>query len=114
MRPRSARCCSPSGEVEPPAAAARAVHAAHDHDPERLAEELGRVRRRGFAEARDEREEGLAAIAAPVRDSRGELVGILGVQGPSSRFDATGACGPRCRCSLEHAAALSAELGLRA
>ena len=34
---------------------------------------------------------GSSAIAAPVRDSRGELVGILGVQGPSSRFDARAA-----------------------
>ena len=52
-----------------------------------LERELDRVRSRGYAEAREEREEGLAAIAAPVLDSRGELVGIIGVQGPASRFD---------------------------
>ena len=67
---------------------ARGVHATHDRDAARLVAELERVRQRGYAEARDEREEDLAAVAAPVFDSRGELAGILGVQGPSSRFDA--------------------------
>ena len=37
-------------------------------DPERLAAELARVRRRGWAEAINEREIGVASIAAPVRD----------------------------------------------
>ena len=68
-------------------AAARRVHGADDHDPRAPRDEIERVRRRGLAEARGEREEELNAIAAPVRDSRGELVGILGIQGPSSRFD---------------------------
>ena len=79
---------------------------------ERLVEELGRVRRRGFAEAREEREEGLAAIAAPVRDSRGELVGIVGLQGPASRFDAKAARGAT-PLLLDHAGSLAAELGWR-
>jgi DNA-binding IclR family transcriptional regulator len=48
---------------------------------------LGRVRERGYAEACGEREEGLSALAAPILGSRGELAGILGVQGPASRFD---------------------------
>jgi DNA-binding IclR family transcriptional regulator len=56
-------------------------------DRKRLLEELARARERGFAEATDEREEGLSAIAAPVFGSRGELVAIVGVQGPASRFD---------------------------
>jgi DNA-binding IclR family transcriptional regulator len=79
---------------------------------ERLVEELGRVRRRGFAEAREEREEGLAAIAAPVRDSGGELVGIVGLQGPASRFDAKAARGAT-PLLLDHAGSLAAELGWR-
>ena len=69
------------------------------------------MRRRGFAEAREERDVGLAAVAAPVLDSRGELAGILGVQGPSSRFDVRGDAGGACRVLLEHAAALSGALG---
>ncbi len=79
---------------------------------ERLVRELERVRRRGFAEAREEREEGLAAVAAPVRDSRGDLLGIVGIQGPASRFDVRAA-----RASvpllLEHAGAVSRALGWR-
>ena len=77
---------------------------------ERLVEELAQVRRRGFAEAREEREEGLAAVAAPVRDSRGELVAIIGVQGPASRFDPR-AMRTASAVVLEHAAALSMALG---
>ena len=77
-----------------------------------LVEELSRVRERGYADAREEREEGLAAIAAPVRDSRGELAGIIGVQGPASRFDAT-AAGVAVPMLLEHSVAVSTELGWR-
>jgi DNA-binding IclR family transcriptional regulator len=77
-----------------------------------LEAELERVRRSGHAEARDEREEGLSAIAAPVRDSRGDLAGILGVQGPSSRFDRRAVHGAVAEL-VAHATALSAELGLR-
>ena len=53
-------------------------------DRQRLTAELERVRRQGWAEAVGEREPDLNAIAAPVFDARGELVAILGVQGPSS------------------------------
>ncbi len=80
---------------------------------ERLVEELERVRKQGYAEAREEREPGLAAVAAPVLDSRGELVGIVGVQGPASRFDAR-ALRATTPVVLEHVAALSAALGWRA
>ena len=77
-----------------------------------LVEELSRVRERGSADAREEREEGLAAIAAPVRDSRGELAGIIGVQGPASRFDAA-AARVAVPMLLAHSVAVSAELGWR-
>jgi IclR family acetate operon transcriptional repressor len=77
-----------------------------------LVEELERVRRRGFAEARNEREDGLSAIAAPVHDGRGELAGILGVQGPSSRFDGR-AMHTAAHALVAHASALSDELGLQ-
>ncbi len=75
-----------------------------------LERELGRVRENGWAEAREEREEGLAAIAAPVFDSRGDLAAIVGVQGPSSRFDGCAMRGA-IRLLVEHATSLSAELG---
>jgi len=76
-----------------------------------LVAELERVRRRGYADAREEREADLAAIAAPVFDSRGELVGIVGVQGPAARFDAR-AIRAAVLVLLEHTASLSAALGL--
>jgi DNA-binding IclR family transcriptional regulator len=101
------------GRVEPPVPPLTAFTARTITDPLRLAAELDRVRSRGIADARDEREEGLSAIAAPVRDSRGELAGILGVQGPSSRFD-TRAMRTAVPPLLEHAVRLSAELGLQA
>ncbi|MGH3097105.1 MAG: IclR family transcriptional regulator [Streptosporangiales bacterium] len=51
-----------------------------------LAKEVGRVRERGWAQALREREDDLNGLAAPVLDSGGTLVAILGVQGPASRF----------------------------
>ena len=48
--------------------------------------ELDRVRRRGFAEAYEEREPGLNAVAAPVFGSDGSLAGIVALQGPLPRF----------------------------
>jgi IclR family acetate operon transcriptional repressor len=56
-------------------------------DPDTLAAEIERVRTQGWAQAVEEREPGLSAIAAPIRSSRGELVAIAALQGPTSRFD---------------------------
>ena len=78
-----------------------------------LAAEIARVAERGFAQAVGEREDDLNAIAAPIRGSHGELVAILGAQGPAARFgpaEMQRAVGPL----LRQAAALSAELGYRA
>jgi len=57
-------------------------------DPDALAEELERVREAGVAEAVGEREPDLNALAAPVIGRGGELVAILGLQGPASRLPA--------------------------
>jgi len=57
-------------------------------DPRELADELANVRARGFAQALGERESELNAIAVPVLAAGGELVAMLGLQGPASRFDA--------------------------
>jgi IclR family acetate operon transcriptional repressor len=77
-----------------------------------LAAELERVRRRGWAEAFEEREVGLNAIAAPVWANTGSLAGIVALQGPIPRFGRTAA-----RRALpvlqERSAAISAELGAR-
>jgi IclR family acetate operon transcriptional repressor len=92
----------------------RGVLAAHTDrtivDRELLDSELERVRRLGHASAAGEREADLNAIAAPVFGGRGELVAIVGVQGPSSRFSRE-----RMREALPHllahAEALSRLLG---
>jgi len=55
-------------------------------DPQALAAELERVRRRGYAEAYEEREAGLNAIAAPVFASDESLAGVVALQGPLPRF----------------------------
>jgi IclR family acetate operon transcriptional repressor len=57
-------------------------------DPAALSEELERVRVGGVAEAVGEREPDLNALAAPVAGRGGELVAILGLQGPAARLPA--------------------------
>ena len=52
---------------------------------EPLLEELARIRRRGFATAFGECDASLNAVAAPVHDSRGQVVAALGVWGPATR-----------------------------
>jgi DNA-binding IclR family transcriptional regulator len=75
-----------------------------------LVAEVERVHRRGWAEAAEEREHDLSAIAAPVFGADSDLVAILGLQGPASRFD-----GPSRRRAIgplrDHARAVSEALG---
>ena len=57
------------------------------------------MREQGWAEAEGEREPDLNALAAPVAGRGGELVAILGLQGPAARLTADaprGRCCPRC------------------
>ncbi len=56
-------------------------------DPAVLDVEVAQARERGWAEALGEREEDLNAVAAPVLTRAGQLVAILGVQGPAVRFN---------------------------
>ena len=79
-------------------------------DPRKLAAEIERIRDQGWAEAIEEREVGLSAIAAPIRGSRGELEAILALQGPSSRFDVA-AVEVALPVLLEAVATISEELG---
>ncbi|MBO1267301.1 IclR family transcriptional regulator [Arthrobacter cavernae] len=53
-----------------------------------LLEELRLVREQGYAILDDELEEGLFVIACPVRDSSGQLLGVLTVNGPTQRIKA--------------------------
>ena len=57
-------------------------------EPERLRAELAAVRRRGYATAMGEIEEGLNAVAAPIYDAGGQVVAAVSVSGPSYRVKA--------------------------
>ena len=57
-------------------------------DEQALAAELDDVRRRGWALAVDELEEGLTAIAAPIRGADGAVVASLSASGPTFRLTA--------------------------
>jgi DNA-binding IclR family transcriptional regulator len=55
-------------------------------DPDRLREEIERVRRQGYAVDREEIEEGLMCIGAPVVDPGGRTCAAISIAGPSSRI----------------------------
>lgn len=57
--------------------------------PDLLLAELEQVRTSGYAVAADELDIGLTAIAAPVRDARGDIVASVSVSGPTFRFGET-------------------------
>jgi len=79
-------------------------------DPESLRVELAAVRTRGFAQAVEEFEDGLNAVAAPVRQADGRVIAALGVSGPAFRMHAVDI--PRLgMLTAEAAAAVSRQLG---
>lgn len=53
---------------------------------EPLLADLARARRRGYATAAGELEQGLNAVAAPVRDARGQVIAAVEVWGPAFRL----------------------------
>jgi len=77
-----------------------------------LDEELGRIRRRGYAVATEELELGLIAVAAPVRRDDGAVIAALSVSGPLTRFSTAHVYEVGAQCVTE-ANALSGELGYR-
>ena len=81
-------------------------------DPDRLREELETVRVEGYAVDREEMEEGLMCLAAPICDDRGAVAAAISISGPSSRIE------PRLAAHVESiraaSSALSAELGAAA
>ncbi len=56
-------------------------------DPAALDRALERVRTQGYAVAVDEFEDGLSAVAAPVRNAHGEVTASVSLSGPSFRLD---------------------------
>jgi DNA-binding IclR family transcriptional regulator len=59
-------------------------------DPVQLRRVLSEVRTQGYAWVFEEFEEGLTALAAPIRDSNGRVVAAINVFGPTFRFPAPG------------------------
>jgi DNA-binding IclR family transcriptional regulator len=89
--------CTSVGKVllafldEPDRAAylSRAVRAYTENtvtDPDQLWAELAEVRRTGLGSNRGEFQEGLSAVAAPVRDHLGRVQAAVGVAGPAYRL----------------------------
>jgi IclR family acetate operon transcriptional repressor len=75
-----------------------------------LKAELELINRRGWADAYEEREQGLNAIAAPVWSNDGGLAGIIALQGPIPRFGRA-AARAALPALLARTSAISAELG---
>ncbi|MGA9747095.1 MAG: IclR family transcriptional regulator C-terminal domain-containing protein, partial [Nocardioides sp.] len=59
-----------------------------DLDAAALARQVASVRETGYAVSHGERELGASAVAAPVHDDDGRVLGALSVSGPTSRFTA--------------------------
>ena len=55
-------------------------------DPALLREHLAAIRSRGWAESVNEREIGVASVAAPIRDLRGQVVAAISIGGPLTRL----------------------------
>jgi IclR family acetate operon transcriptional repressor len=99
-----------AGAEIPPAAALTRFTERTIHDPAKLKRVVAGVREDGWAEAVAEREDDLAAVAAPVFGADGQLVAVIGLQGPLARM------GDARRLEvlpivLESAGAVSGELG---
>ena len=80
-------------------------------DPEVLECDLDAVRRRGFAVAEGELEEGLVGVAVPVREA-GSCIAALCVSGPEYRLDGKAARGLAPKC-IARAEELERALGAR-
>jgi DNA-binding IclR family transcriptional regulator len=81
-------------------------------DPDRLRAELEVVRRIDCATAVDELEPGLAAMAAPVRGARGDVIAALSITGPTLRMTPSRILELQ-QVLIKEAQALSRRLGYR-
>ncbi len=77
-------------------------------DPDVLAAEVSLTGERGWGESVGEREADLNALAVPAVNGEGELLAILGLQGPAARFDRD-AMQAALGLLLESAASIAAE-----
>jgi DNA-binding IclR family transcriptional regulator len=54
--------------------------------PDELRLQLAQIRKRGYAAAQEELEDGLNAIAAPIHDHTGQVVAAISIAGPAYRI----------------------------
>ena len=98
------------GAAELPPGRLRRVAPATVVDRAALEAELARVRTEGFAVAADELEDGLTAIASPVRGPTGDVIAALSISGPTLRLTPVRVAELR-PVLIKQACALSARLG---
>jgi DNA-binding IclR family transcriptional regulator len=82
-------------------------------DMDAFAKELERIRKRGYALNRGERDEDVAAVAAPLLDAQGDAIGSIGIILPLSRLTSAKTA-QMSEWLTTAAAAISARLGNRA
>ena len=75
-----------------------------------LLERLRAVRRDGYTWAREEFDEGISSVAAPIADANGEVVAAVHVHGPSYRFPVPGHGGEIAELVVATAARISGSL----
>lgn len=78
-----------------------------------LIAELLRIRSRGYATERGEREPHVTCIAAPIMDASGEIVAAVSIAGPSSRFPEAIIGSDMANGVVETARKISTALGAR-
>ena len=52
------------------------------------AAKLAAVRKRGWAESINERDEGVCSVSAPIRNASGQVIAAISISGPNSRMGA--------------------------
>ncbi len=77
-------------------------------DPQVLRAQITHVRAHGYAESHNERGEGGAAVAAPVRAHDGRVIAALTISGPASRF--TGEQMQKCITAVQRASGQLSEV----
>lgn len=55
-------------------------------DVDELKAELARIRKRGYADSLEETDPGAWGVATPIRDWKGQVIGAIGVAGPTMRY----------------------------
>lgn len=78
-------------------------------DPAQLRQILAQVREQGYAWVVEEFEEGLSALAAPVRNAAGQVIAAVNVFGPTFRFPAASRQAEITRLILQTAQQIGAQ-----